>query len=112
MPSHSNAPYISEQLRAPVLEELNAMKASRTGSRFASIRRRTAVMVALYCRRWNSSGTRNTLDTGMRSTGTCRCRHRGGGGGGGGCRDEKGSFCGQGLAKDNERGFRGGGVTT
>lgn len=70
MPSHSNAPYISEQLSAPVLEELKAMKASRTGSPLFSMRRLTAVIVARYCSRWNSSGTRNTRETGDRSTGT------------------------------------------
>lgn len=70
MPSHSKAPYISEQLSAPVFDELNAIKASLTGNPFASIRRRTAVMVALYWSRWNSSATRNILDTGVLSTGT------------------------------------------
>lgn len=70
MPNHSNAPYISEQLSAPVLEELKAMKASLTGSPLASMRRRTASMVARCCSRWNSSGTRNTRDTGVRSTDT------------------------------------------
>lgn len=76
MPSHSSAPYISEQLSAPVLEELNAINASRMGSPLFSMRRLTAVMVARYCSKWNSSGTRNTLETGVRSTGTYRNRNR------------------------------------
>lgn len=74
MPSHSKAPFISEQLSAPVLDELKAMKASLTSSPLISIRRLTAVMVARCCSKWNSSGTRNTRDTGVLSTGTCMRR--------------------------------------
>lgn len=48
MPSHSSAPYISEQLSAPEREELKARKASRMGKPLASMRRLTTVMVARY----------------------------------------------------------------
>ena len=68
--------FISEQLSAPVLDELKAMKASLTSSPFISIRLRTAAIVALCSSKWNSSGSRNTRDTGVLSTGTCM-RYRG-----------------------------------
>lgn len=70
MPSHSRAPYISEQLRAPEREELKARKASLTGSPLLSMRRRTAAIVARYWRRWYSSGMMNMRDSAVRSTGT------------------------------------------